>query len=74
MKLFGIAYTNNGCRPPIGKVTHWMKNSDGDIVWDKYRAALEALDNDGWKGFVCYYPSGEWAKSEIKDYIKETYT
>lgn len=60
---FGIAYTHNGSPPPGGKITGWKKNAKDDLswdaTWDTRNAALEACVLDGWRGYVCKYPTGK---------------
>jgi len=61
IKEWGIAYTDNGSPPPSGKIMSW--NGKRHKSLDK---ALEACDLDGWRGYVCEYPSG--ARSHAKCY------
>ena len=57
MQLYCIAYTEDDS--PIGKVLSWKKNSNGeDDVYEDYGLALEAIENDGWWGYVLEYPQG----------------
>lgn len=57
MQLYCIAYTEDDS--PIGKVLSWKKNSNGeDDVYEDYALALEAIENDGWYGYVLEYPQG----------------
>ena len=51
--LYGIAYTDNGAPPPHGKIVGWhdRKHATREL-------ALEACDLDGWRGYVCEFPSG----------------
>ena len=57
MQLYCIAYTEDDS--PIGKVLSWKKNSNGeDDVYEDYGLALEAIENDGWYGYVLEYPQG----------------
>ena len=57
MQLYCIGYTENDS--PTGKVLSWKKSSNGDDdVYEDYGLALEANENDGWRGYVLEYPQG----------------
>jgi hypothetical protein len=57
MKIkYAIAYTDNGSPPPHGKIIEWKLNNGNP--WDTDEDALEACELDGWRGYVCEYPSG----------------
>ena len=58
--LYGIAFTANGQPPPASKIVGW-KGTPGQTqpwTWPTQAEALEACDLDGWRGYVCEYPSG----------------
>jgi len=49
--LYGIAYTVDGS--PTGKIASW-----NPTTWNNLSDALEGCEADGWRGYVCQYPSG----------------
>ena len=57
MQLYCIGYTEYDS--PTGKVLYWKKKASGeDDVYEDYGLALEAIENDGWWGYVLEYPQG----------------
>lgn len=58
---YGIAYFRNDAHPaePNAEVIGWKQRNGRDIVWEDRDDALEANDLDGWRGYVCQYPSGK---------------
>lgn len=57
--MHGIAYTDSGSPPPNGKIVSWKMEAGKVLLWDDRNDALAACDLDGWRGYVCQYPSGE---------------
>lgn len=53
MKQYAIAYTSDGSPPPHGTIVSWCPKT-----WNNLSDALEGCENDGWRGYVCEYPSG----------------
>jgi len=56
---YGIAHTHDGTPPPTGRIVAWTQIDGKDQTWRKSAEALEACDMDGWRGYVCEYPSGK---------------
>jgi len=54
---WGIALTKTGSPPPGDEIIGW-RTYRGRHCWDSKGEALEANDLDGWRGYVCEYPSG----------------
>lgn len=54
IKQYRIAYTDDGGLLPNSKIISWSSMS-----WDNLPDALEQCDLDGWRGYVCEYPSGQ---------------
>ena len=50
---YSIAYTRNGSPPPGDEIISWHCQT-----WTTKELALEACDLDGWRGYVCEFPSG----------------
>ncbi|NDB85633.1 MAG: hypothetical protein EB127_23450, partial [Alphaproteobacteria bacterium] len=59
-----------------GKVISWKKNPSGeDDVYEDYSLALEAIENDGWWGYVLEYPTGihpYWKDKLLGNYERAT--
>lgn len=67
MKQYGISYTSNGSPPPNGTIVSW-----NSTTWNNLSDALEGCENDGWRGYVCEYPSGYrpaggWSAVELEE-------
>ena len=58
MAKYGVAYTVGGGHPDNSPIDHWKSKGGQDETWDDLGDALEACDLDGWRGYVCEYPSG----------------
>lgn len=57
---YGIAYTKTGSTPSTNDpIIGWKQQNGTNMTWDNPAQALEACDFDGWRGYVCEYPSGK---------------
>ena len=73
-KEYGIAYTDDGAPPTTAaKIVGWKQKGctrqapmtgTSVMTWSDRGDALEACDLDGWRGYVCEYPSGAWQVKE----------
>ena len=61
--IYGIAYTEDGLPPGSnvgGKIVRWKQDEGVVMTWEDNGDALLMCDLDGWRGYVCEYPSGAY--------------
>ena len=59
MILYGIGNTYNQEYPtPNNPAINWLQKEGADLNFTSKDEALIACENDGWRGYVCFYPSG----------------